>query len=88
MTRLEKARQHLAIAKKLMKAARLAPAEDARALRPARIMASIYRALLRKMQKDGLRVMEKRYRLSKPEKLWAIIRAVAATGGRASPRAA
>ena len=66
----------------------LAPAEDARALRPARVMASIYRALLRKMQKDGLCVMEKRYRLSKPEKLWAIIRAVAATGGRASPRAA
>lgn len=57
--------------------AALAPAEDARALRPARIMASIYRALLRKMQKDGLRVMEKRYRLSNSEKLWAIIRAVA-----------
>ena len=69
-------------------AASMAPAEDARALRPARIMASIYRALLRKMQKDGLRVTEKRYRLSKPEKLWAIIQALAATGGRASPRAA
>lgn len=69
-------------------AAALAPAQDGRALRPARIMASVYRALLRKMQKDGLRVMEKRYRLSKMEKLWAITRALAATGGRASPRAA
>ena len=59
------------------KAASMAPAEDARALRPARIMASIYRALLRKMQSDGLRVTEKRYRLSKPERLWAIIRAFA-----------
>jgi hypothetical protein len=29
------------------------------------------------MRRDGLRVTEKRYRLSKPEKLWAIIRALA-----------
>lgn len=57
-------------------AAAQAPPENARALRPARIMASIYRSLLRKMQKDGLRVMEKRYRLSKPQKLWAITRAL------------
>ena len=41
-------------------------------------MSSIYRALLRKMQKDGLRVTEKRYRLSKPEKVWAIGRALLA----------
>ena len=39
-------------------------------------MASIYRSLLRKMQKDGLRVMQKRYRLSKPQKLWAMTRAL------------
>lgn len=58
-------------------AASLAPPEDAAALRPARIMASIYRALLRKMQGDGLRVTERRYRLSKPEKLWAMARALA-----------
>jgi phytoene/squalene synthetase len=57
-------------------AAAQAPAEDARALRPARIMASIYRSLLRKMQRDGLRVTEKRYRLSKPQKLWAMARAL------------
>lgn len=69
-------------------AASMAPAQDARALRPARVMASIYRALLRKMQKDGLRVTEKRYQLAKTEKLWAIIRALVFPGRRASPRAA
>jgi phytoene synthase len=52
------------------------PVEDRAALKPARVMASIYRSLLRKMQRDGLRVTEKRYRLSKPKKLWAIIRAL------------
>lgn len=55
-------------------AAALSPGEDHRALRPARIMASIYRALLRKMQSDGLRVTGQRYRLSAPGKLWAITR--------------
>jgi phytoene synthase len=57
-------------------AAAQTPPEDARALRPARIMASIYRSLLRKMRRDGLRVMQKRYRLSKPQKLWAMTRAL------------
>jgi phytoene synthase len=57
-------------------AAALAPSEDALALRPARVMESIYRSLLRKMRRDGLRVTEKRYRLSKPEKLWATFRAL------------
>ena len=57
-------------------ASKLSPSEDARALRPARIMASIYQSLLRKMQRDELRVTEKRYRLSRPEKLLAIGRAI------------
>ena len=57
----------------------LSPSEDARTLRPARVMASIYRSLLRKMRRDGLRVSEQRYRLSKPEKLWAILRALILT---------
>lgn len=60
------------------RASAIAPMENRDALRPARIMASIYRALLRKMQKDGLRVTEKRYRLSKPEKVWTIGRALLA----------
>jgi phytoene synthase len=64
----------------------MAPPEDTKALRPARVMASIYRSLLRKMRRDGLRVSEKRYRLSTAEKLWAIGRTF--LGGRASARAA
>ena len=55
---------------------RLAPSADRAALRPARIMAGTYRALLGKMTKDGLRVMEKRYRLSAAEKLGVIARAL------------
>jgi hypothetical protein len=39
-------------------------------------MASIYRALLGKMRRDNLRVTEKRYRLSAPEKLLAVARAL------------
>ena len=58
------------------KAARLQPSADARNLLPARIMASIYRALLGKMQRDHLRVTEKHYRLSAPEKLLAVARAL------------
>jgi phytoene/squalene synthetase len=52
------------------------PAEDAKALRPARVMASIYRSLLGKMRRDGLHVNAKRYRLSAPEKMIAIARAL------------
>lgn len=58
------------------RATELSPPEDSRALRPARIMASIYRTLLRKMRRDGLRVTEKRYRLSAPEKIFAVARAL------------
>ena len=58
------------------KAARLQPSADARSLLPARIMASIYRALLCKMRRDNLRVTTKRYRLSAPEKLLAVARAL------------
>ena len=48
------------------------PAEDRAALTPARIMASIYRRLLRKMRNDGLRVADKRYRLGTADKLLAV----------------
>jgi len=63
-------------AKLLDQAAAHAPAEDRRALRPARIMASIYRSLLGKMTKNRLRVTEKRYRLTAPEKIIAVARAL------------
>ncbi len=44
------------------------PPEDRRAMAPAEIMGSIYRALLRRIELDKFRVFEKEYRLSKLEK--------------------
>ena len=45
------------------------PAADRTALLPARIMATVYEAILRKMRSDGFRVFEKRYRISTARKL-------------------
>ena len=59
-------------------AAEISPPEEAKALRPARVMASIYRSLLRKMRRDGMRVTGKRYRLSTAEKLFVLARALLA----------
>jgi 15-cis-phytoene synthase len=50
------------------RAAGLLPHEDRRSMVAAEIMASIYRALLRRIERDGFRVFEKEYRLSKLEK--------------------
>ena len=47
------------------KAAALLPREDRRSMVGARIMASIYRALLRQMEGDRFRVFERNYGLSK-----------------------
>jgi 15-cis-phytoene synthase len=44
------------------------PPEDRHAMAPAEIMASIYRALLRRIELDKFRVFEKEYQLSKLEK--------------------
>lgn len=44
------------------------PAEDRRAMAPAEIMASIYRALLGRIELDKFLVFEKEYQLSKSEK--------------------
>jgi hypothetical protein len=41
------------------------------------MMAAVYRALLRKMGNDDLRVMEKRYRLNAVEKVTALLRGLA-----------
>ncbi|MFL6542294.1 MAG: phytoene/squalene synthase family protein [Chthoniobacterales bacterium] len=49
-------------------AAELLPREDRRAMLPARIMASVYRALLGKMERDRFRVFERNYRLNRLEK--------------------
>ena len=50
-------------------AAEALPAADRRALTPARIMAEVYRCLLGRMRRDGFRVFEKRYRVSRVRKL-------------------
>ncbi len=48
------------------------PADDRRALAPARVMAAIYQRLLARMRRDGFRVQEKRYRVPLPLKLWLL----------------
>jgi phytoene synthase len=45
------------------------PKSDARALVPAEIMRSIYQTLLDKMKKDGFKVFDRRYSLSKARKM-------------------
>jgi phytoene synthase len=50
------------------------PQEDRRSMVPARIMASIYHALLQKMEADRFQVFRRSYRLSKPAKLFHVAR--------------
>lgn len=50
------------------------PAEDRRALAPARIMGGVYHRLLKKMRRDRFRVFERSYRLNKLEKLTIMAR--------------
>ena len=50
-------------------AAAAIPPSDRRALRPARIMSGVYHLLLEQMRRDGFRVFEKRYRVSRIRKL-------------------
>ena len=54
------------------KAAAFLPREDRRSMVAAEIMASVYRALLRRMEMDKFRVLEKDYRLNKLEKVGRI----------------
>lgn len=61
----------------LSRAEEIRPVEDRAALRPARVMAAIYGALLAKMRDGGLRVMEERYRLTAAEKALAALRGAA-----------
>jgi phytoene synthase len=55
---------------------RLVPSQDRHALRPALLMGTIYQTLLQKMQRDGVRVMEKHYRLSTTAKFIALLRGI------------
>jgi phytoene synthase len=50
------------------RAAAMLPPEDRQSMVAAEIMASVYHALLRRMQLDNFRVFEKEYRLSRLEK--------------------
>lgn len=50
-------------------AAETLPRDDRHALAPARIMAAIYQKLLTRMRHDGFRVFDRRYRISRCEKL-------------------
>ena len=54
-------------------ARRALPPDDADALKPAEIMRAIYERILSRMEPDGFRVFQKRYRLSKAEKLLILI---------------
>jgi phytoene synthase len=54
-------------------AAALLPREDRKSMVAAEIMGSVYRALLRRMEKDKFRVFEKEYRLGQLEKIWRIL---------------
>lgn len=56
------------------KAAAALPMEDRRALVAAEIMRCVYARILRKMQRDGLRTLSRRYRLSRLEKIWCVLR--------------
>ncbi|MEI8037453.1 MAG: squalene/phytoene synthase family protein [Verrucomicrobiota bacterium] len=55
-------------------AAAALPMADRRALAPARIMAAIYHHLLDQMRRDGFRVFDRRYRVSKIRKLAILAR--------------
>ncbi len=50
------------------------PSPDRRALRAAEIMRAVYYRLLQKMRADRFQVLDRRYSLSKPRKLWLVFR--------------
>jgi 15-cis-phytoene synthase len=56
------------------KATETLPAEDRRSMVAAELMREVYFKLLTRIEKDRFRVFKKRYRLSRPEKLWIISR--------------
>ena len=56
-------------------AAKLLPPQDKVSLRASELMRRIYSALFQKMEKDGFRVLSKRYRLMAWEKAFLLLRA-------------
>jgi phytoene synthase len=55
-------------------AAELLPKEDFKSLLAPRVMHQIYYTLLHRMRDDGFRVFEKRYRLSKLQKITLLLK--------------
>lgn len=55
-------------------AAEFLPREDRKSMIAAEIMGGVYLGILWKMKRDGFRVLEKRYRLSRWEKTWIILK--------------
>lgn len=62
------------------RAAALLPREDRRAMIGAEIMASVYHALLRRMERDKFRVFARSYRLGKVAKLFHVARQILRPG--------
>jgi 15-cis-phytoene synthase len=56
------------------KASETLPPEDHRSMIAAELMREVYFKLLTRIEKDRFRVFNKKYRLSRPEKLWIISR--------------
>ena len=52
------------------------PKADRKALGASEIMRAVYHRLLEKMQRDRWNVFDRRYRLSKPMKLWLVFRGI------------
>jgi phytoene synthase len=50
------------------------PSEDRRSMKAAELMREVYFKLLTRIEKDRFQVFKKKYRLSRPEKLWIISR--------------
>jgi 15-cis-phytoene synthase len=50
------------------------PPEDRRSMKAAELMRAVYFKLLTRIENDRFRVFKKKYRLSRPEKLWIISR--------------
>jgi phytoene synthase len=56
------------------KAFKTLPADERKKLLPAEIMAAVYRRLLEKLRRENFPVFEKKVSLSKPEKLWLVLK--------------
>ena len=56
------------------RATELLPAEDHRSMKAAELMREVYFKLLTRIENDHFQVFKKKYRLSRPEKLWIISR--------------